>query len=77
MKKLLLLFAVTLWGVSGSMAQDRKVKVAGNVADYETSEPVIAATVQLLALPDSSFQAGATTDAKGRFEMEERLRSGD
>lgn len=77
MKKLLLLFAVTLWSVSGSMAQDRKVKVTGNVADYETSEPVIAATVQLLALPDSSFQAGATTDAKGRFEMEERLRSGD
>ena len=77
MKKLLLLFAVTLWSVSGSMAQDRKVKVTGNVADYETSEPVIAATVQLLALPDSSFQAGATTDAKGRFEMEERLRLGD
>ena len=77
MKKLLLLFAVTLWSVSGSMAQDRKVKVTGNIADYETSEPVIAATVQLLALPDSSFQAGATTDAKGRFEMEERLRSGD
>lgn len=77
MKKLLLLFAVTLWGVSVSMAQDRKVKVTGNVADYETSDPVIAATVQLLALPDSSFQAGATTDTKGRFEMEERLRLGD
>lgn len=77
MKKLLLLFAVTLWSVSGSMAQDRKVRVTGNVADYETSEPVIAATVQLLALPDSSFQAGGTTDAKGRFEMEERLRLGD
>lgn len=77
MKKLLFLLAVTLWSVGGSMAQDRKVRVTGNVADYETSEPVIAATVQLLALPDSSFQAGGTTDAKGRFEMEERLRLGD
>lgn len=77
MKKLLFLLAVTLWSVGGSMAQDRKVRVTGNVADYETSEPVIAATVQLLALPDSSFQVGGTTDAKGRFEMEERLRLGD
>lgn len=77
MKKLLFLLVVALCGVSGSMAQDRKVRVTGNVTDYETSEPVIAATVQLLALPDSTFQTGATTDDKGRFEMEERLRLGN
>ncbi len=77
MKKLLFLLVVALCGVNGSMAQDRKVKVTGNVTDYETSEPVIAATLQLLALPDSTFQTGATTDDKGRFEMEERLRLGN
>ena len=77
MKKVMLLLAVALCSVSGSFAQDKKVRVTGNVTDYETAEPVGMATVQLLALPDSSFQLGATTDEKGRFELDDRLQLGN
>ena len=77
MKKVMLLLAVALCSVSGSFAQDKKVRVTGNVTDYETAEPVGMATVQLLALPDSSFKLGATTDEKGRFELDDRLQLGN
>lgn len=76
MKKrfLLMLMAMCLAGVS--FAQIERVKVTGNVTDYETAEPILQATVQLLALPDSTFRAGATTDMKGDFELNERLAAG-
>ena len=76
MKKrfLLMLMAMCLAGVS--FAQTERVKVTGNVTDYETAEPILQATVQLLALPDSTFRAGATTDMKGDFELNERLAAG-
>lgn len=77
MKKFLYLFVLMLCGVSTAMAQEKKVRVMGNVVDYETSEPVMMATVQLLALPDSAFRFGATTDDKGRFEIDERLNYGN
>ena len=53
------------------------MKVTGDVTDYETKEAVMTATVQLLALPDSTFQTGTTTDMQGRFEIEERLTTGN
>ena len=76
MKKrfLLMLMVMCLAGVS--FAQTERVKVTGNVTDYETAEPILQATVQLLALPDSTFRAGATTDMKGDFELNERLAAG-
>ena len=45
MKKFLYLFVLMLCGVSTAMAQEKKVRVMGNVVDYETSEPVMMATV--------------------------------
>ncbi len=77
MKRKLLLMALAVCHIGLAFAQDKKVKVTGDVTDYETAEAVIAATVQLLALPDSSFQSGATTDMRGRFELEGRLPLGN
>ena len=73
MKKKLLLAVLAVCCIGMASAQDRKVKVTGDVTDYETAEAVMTATVQLLALPDSTFQTGATTDMRGRFELEGRL----
>lgn len=76
MKKKLLLTTLALCCMSIAFAQDKKVKVTGDVTDYETNEPIIAATVQLLSMPDSTFLSGATTDFKGLFDMESRLSQG-
>ena len=77
MKKKLFLTALALCCMSMAFAQDKKVKITGDVTDYETNEPIIAATVQLLSLPDSTFLSGATTDFKGLFELENRLTLGN
>ena len=77
MKKKLLLTTLVLCFMSMAFAQEKKVKVTGDVTDYETNEPIIAATVQLLSMPDSTFLSGATTNFKGLFELENRLALGD
>ena len=77
MKKKLLLTTLALCCMSIAFAQEKRVKVTGDVTDYETNEPIIAATVQLLSLPDSTFLSGATTDFKGLFELESRLALGN
>ena len=77
MKRKLLLTALALCCMGMAFAQDKKVKVTGDVTDYETTEPIIAATVQLLSLPDSTFLSGATTDFRGLFELENRLALGN
>ena len=77
MKKKLLLTLLALCHMGIAFAQDKKVKVTGDVTDYETSEPIIAATVQLLSMPDSTFLSGATTDFDGLFELENRLAKGN
>ena len=77
MKKKILLLALTICHMGIALAQDKKVKVTGDVTDYETTEPIIAATIQLLSMPDSTFLSGATTDFKGLFELESRLPKGN
>ena len=77
MKKKLLLIVLALCHMVIAFAQDKKVKVTGDVTDYETSEPIIAATVQLLSMPDSTFLLGATTDFGGLFELDSRLAKGN
>ena len=76
MKKKLLLTIWAICSMSIALAQDKKVKITGDVTDYENAEPIIAATVQLLSLPDSIFQTGATTDMRGQFELDSRLAQG-
>ena len=66
MKKLLLLVAVTLLSCVGMLAQNT-FNVSGSVVEKETGEAVVAATMQLLVLPDSSFVAGTTTGSQGDF----------
>lgn len=76
MNRNIILLILSMCFVGAVSAQDKKVRVTGNVTDYETAEPVGMATVQLLALPDSSFLMGATTDGKGYFELDSRLNLG-
>ena len=76
MKKTLLMLLFALCATGASYAQDKHVKVTGHVTDFETSEPVGMATIQLFTLPDSSFLQGATTDLKGNFEIDGRLNTG-
>ena len=77
MKKKILFFMLALCAASVSFAQDKRVKVTGNVTDHETSEPIIMANLQLLTLPDSTFHSGATSDLQGNFTMEQRLERGN
>ena len=71
MKKLL--FFVLLIGISSavSFAQTKgRVAVSGTVVDKEDNSPVMQATVQLLALPDSTMATGNVTNNSGRFTLE-------
>ena len=77
MKKKLLLIAMVLCHIGMVSAQDKKVKMTGDVTDYESEEPIIAATVQLISMPDSTFLSGTTTSLKGLFELETRLPKGN
>lgn len=73
MKKLFLLF--WLIGISSALAfaQTRgRVTVSGTVVDKEDSSPVMQATVQLLALPDSTMATGNVTNLDGHFSLEAR-----
>lgn len=67
---IVLIFIFLLLTISGHMqAQKRIIAVTGQVVEQGTQMPVEAATVQLLALPDSSQAAGHTTDKDGRFRL--------
>ncbi|MBR4845170.1 MAG: carboxypeptidase-like regulatory domain-containing protein, partial [Bacteroidaceae bacterium] len=76
MKKTILMFLLALCTAGAGFAQEKRVKVTGHVTDFETSDPVGMATIQLFSLPDSTFMQGATTDLKGDFEIEGRLKIG-
>ncbi len=66
MKKILLLVGMTLLSCVDMLAQNT-FNVSGSVVEKETGEAVVAATMQLLVLPDSSFVAGTTTGSQGEF----------
>ena len=76
MRKKIFLTALALCCMSIAFAQDKRVKITGGVTDYENAEPIIAATVQLLSMPDSTFQTGATTDFNGHFHLDHHLTLG-
>ena len=67
-------FLALLIGISTFFvfAQKGKVTVSGSVFDKEDNSPVMQATVQLLALPDSSMVAGGVTDGNGHFSLSVR-----
>ena len=66
MKKSLFLIAMNLL-LCLNMSAQNTFNVSGTIIEKETGEAVISATIQLLALPDSSFVEGTVTGAQGDF----------
>lgn len=50
-------------------AQNKVISVSGRVVESDSKEPAAQATVQLLALPDSSYAAGIASSNKGWFTL--------
>lgn len=48
-------------------AERNSFTISGSVIEKETGEAVVAATIQLLSLPDSTFVEGKTTGSMGEF----------
>jgi hypothetical protein len=69
MKKIVLGLALVLSGVASSIAQTKNITVTGTVVEADTKEPAVRATVQLLALPDSTYVTGIATAERGRFTL--------
>ena len=68
MKRFLL--QVLLCALSLTAVAQSKFNVSGIVMEKSTNEAVISATVRVLSLPDSVMVAGAATDAKGAFRIQ-------
>ena len=68
MKKLLLLAAMAWFECAGMLGQSL-FDISGTVVEKGTGEAVMAATVQLMTLPDSSFVMGTTTGTQGEFSL--------
>ena len=66
MKKTVLLITMMAL-VCVTMKAQSTFNVSGNVVEKESGEAVVAATIQLLSMPDSSFVEGTVTGAQGEF----------
>ena len=67
MKKTIISLVVTAFLSCVGMSAQNTYQVSGSVVEKETGEAVVAATMQLLTLPDSSFVTGTTTGSQGEF----------
>jgi hypothetical protein len=61
--------ALVVCSASYSIAQTKNITITGTVIEADTKEPAVRATVQLLALPDSTYAAGIATADRGRFTL--------
>ena len=68
MKRLYLLAIITLLSCV-SMSAQSTFNLSGSVIEKETGEAIVAATMQLMALPDSTFVEGTTTGTQGEFSF--------
>ena len=68
-KKTLLALLLSIFVALPSLAQS--FSVSGRVADRSTGEPMPFVNVALMRTHDTIFMRGATTDVKGRFEIED------
>ena len=66
MKKSVWLIAMNML-ICLNMSAQSTFNISGNIIEKETGEAVISATIQLLALPDSSFVEGTVTGEQGDF----------
>lgn len=69
MKKIILGMVLLLVGTVSSIAQTKNITVTGTVIEADTKQPILQASVRLLALPDSTFAAGVATLSNGRFTL--------
>ena len=70
MKKSVSLMAVMVLSCATIFAQGT-FDISGTVVEKATGEAVVAATMQLLAMPDSSFVEGTTTGENGGFRFKD------
>ena len=68
-KKIFLAILLSIAATLPSMAQ--KLSVSGRVADAQSGEDMPFVNVALMRTHDTIFMRGATTDARGRFEIED------
>lgn len=66
MKNIFLTAVLLLCAVLTGFAQSRYT-IKGSIVDHETGEALLGATIQLLALPDSTFAVGAVADDMGAY----------
>ena len=69
-KQGLLFILFSLVFTSALFAQQKgKISIQGTIVDKELNEGIERATIQLLALPDSTFVTGTTSEAQGKFSL--------
>ena len=68
MKRICVLIAMMALMCADMVAQN-SFEMNGTVVEKATGEAVVAATIQLLTLPDSNFVKGTTTGEQGQFEL--------
>lgn len=67
---LFLLCGTTLMAQANKTQNEKKVEVSGSVFDSDHQKAVQSATIQLLALPDTSFATGTVSDEEGKFVLD-------
>ena len=62
---------VLLWGVAlSAFSQSKAVDIMGRIMEGDTNQPAIAASVQLLSLPDSTQSTGMACSSEGYYRLQ-------
>ncbi|GAE86486.1 hypothetical protein JCM10512_4999 [Bacteroides reticulotermitis JCM 10512] len=69
MKRISAWMVLTLFCTLSVLAQNKVITVSGRVIESDSKEPAAQATVQLLALPDSTFTTGLASNNQGAFTL--------
>lgn len=69
MKRLSVWMVLTWLCAFSIFAQNKVIAVSGRVVETDSKEPAPQATIQLLALPDSSYAAGVASNNQGWFTL--------
>ena len=70
MKKISILSAVLLFLSMAVSAQTKgNLEIKGSLFDFGSAEPIYPANVQVLALPDSTYVTGASSEENGSFSI--------
>lgn len=69
MKKWMIGLVLQLVLASVAFSQTKGIVVSGRILEADTKAPAVQATVQLLALPDSSQAAGVASSNQGHFQL--------